>query len=174
MIQIKKVFFFIFFLIFIGSCNDTQSDCQKEIIVQNRFTITSPTGITVLPEITQLVDCDFPTPNIAETIEELPKLNAFSYEVTELNIVADTGNNTSKISYKITLNNLSDTYVKGLPYVTTRINNDSFTSSSANTSNCLELEANSSCEIIYNKQSSLDLGSITSFEIIDVTYLITL
>ena len=37
--------------------------------------------------------------------------------------------------------------------VTTRINNDSFTSSSANTSSCLELEANSSCEIIYNKEN---------------------
>ncbi|MEN8834878.1 MAG: hypothetical protein ABF265_02540, partial [Polaribacter sp.] len=110
---------------------------------------------------------------VAETIEELPKLEAFSYEVTELNVVPDTGNNTSSVSYKITISNLSDANVKGIPYVTTRINNDSFTSSSANTSNCLELLANSSCEITYDVESSLNLGSLTSFEIIDVNYLIT-
>ncbi|WP_296637279.1 hypothetical protein [Polaribacter sp.] len=162
-----------FILIFILSCSSSEEDCEKTIIVQYGFTISSPTGTTIIPEISQVLDCDFPEPDVAETIEEFQRLNAFSYEVTELIVIPDTGNNFSSVSYKITISNLSDANVKGIPYVTTRINNDSFTSTSANTSNCLELQANSSCEITYDVESSLNLGSLTSFEIIDVNYLIT-
>ena len=159
-----------FIFVFILSCSSSEEDCKKTIIVQYSYTIVTPTGTTIIPEISQVVNCDFPEPDVAETIEELPKLNAFSYDVTELIVIPDTGNNTSRISYKITISNLSDANVKGIPYVTTRINNDSFTSSSANTSNCLELQANSSCEITYDVESSLNLGTLTSFEIIDVNY----
>ena len=167
----KALLYFIFISIF--SCSSSKEDCEKTIIVQYGFTISSPSGTTIIPEISQVVDCDFPEPDLAENIEELPKLEAFSYEVTELNVVPDTGNNTSRVSYKITITNSSNSNVKGIPYVTTRINNNSFTSSSANTSNCLELQANSSCEITYDVESSLDLGSLTNFEIINVNYLIT-
>lgn len=167
----KALLLFIF--VFILSCSSSEEDCKKTIIVQYSYTIVAPTGTTIIPEISQVVDCDFPEPDVAEAIEELPRLDAFSYEVTELIVIPDTGNNTSRVSYKITISNLSDANVKGIPYVTTRINNDSFTSSSANTSNCLELQANSSCEITYDVESSLNLGSLTSFEIIDVNYLIT-
>lgn len=162
-----------FIFVFILSCSSSEEDCKKTIIIQYSYTIVTPAGTTIIPEISQVVDCDFPEPDLAETIEELPRLDAFSYEVTELIVIPDTGNNTSRVSYKITISNLSDVNVKGIPYVTTRINNDSLTSSSANTSNCMELQANSSCEITYDVESSLNLGSLTSFEIIDVNYLIT-
>ncbi|MEN8834768.1 MAG: hypothetical protein ABF265_01985, partial [Polaribacter sp.] len=89
----KALLYFIFISIF--SCSSSEEDCEKTIIVQYGFTISSPSGTTIIPEISQVVDCDFPEPDVAETIEELPKLEAFSYEVTELNVVPDTGNNTS-------------------------------------------------------------------------------
>lgn len=170
----KKIIHFCnILLIFLLSCtSSSEDDCVKEIIIQPELTVTGPTGSTFIPEVRQEVPCDFPEPEEVKVITELPKLENFTYEVLEINIIPDTGNNTSKLSYSIKLNNLSNKKVKGIPYLTTRINNDSITVSYAFNQGCSEVEANSSCTINFENESSLDLGKLTTFSIENVEYLI--
>ena len=162
------------FLIAIFACGSNASEeaCTKTITVQNEFTIQTPTGTTIIPEITQEVSCDFPEPNAAQTIEQLPRLQEFSYEIITINVTPDTGNNTSRIEYSVRLQNLSNALVKGIPYITTRINNQSFTVSGPNTNGCLELGPNSSCILNYSAEESLNVIMITDFVIENVEYLI--
>ena len=94
------------------------------------------------------------------------------YQVLNITVIPDTGNNTSKVSYIIQLNNLSSSLVKGIPYVTSRINNQSITSSAVNNSSCIEISANSNCTISFEAEDSLNLGAITSYEVVNVEYLI--
>tara|TARA_R110002049_G_C8911997_1_gene542549 strand:- start:54 stop:578 length:525 start_codon:yes stop_codon:yes gene_type:complete len=166
------LFLSILFLLILSCKSESEDDCTKTIIVQYEFNLQSQYGIINYPEITQEVPCDFPEPDAAETITELPRLEEFSYEILELNVIPDTGNNTSKISYKIQLNNLSNNKVNGLPYLTTRVNNDSFTVSYVFNNSCSEIEANSSCIISFEGEESLDIAQITSFLIEEVEYLI--
>ncbi|WP_299665441.1 hypothetical protein [uncultured Polaribacter sp.] len=171
----KKIKYFLFaaILVFVLSCNsNSKDDCTKTIIVQYEYNITTQYGSIYYPEITQEVPCDFPDPDLVGTITSPPKLKEFSYEILELSIITDTGNNTSKISYKIQLNNLSNNLVNGLPYLTVRLNNDSSTVSYAFKDGCSVLEANSNCIISYEAEDSLDLGIITAFSIENVEYLI--
>lgn len=158
------------------ACGSNESNdnepCTKQIIVQNEFIIQTASGTTIIPQITQEVDCNFPDPEIAEVITELPRLSSFSYNVLNISIIPDTGNNTSKVSYQIQLNNLSDKAVKGLPYVTTRINNQSITSSQVNNSSCTEISANSSCTISFEAEDSLNLGTISSYDVVNVEYFV--
>jgi hypothetical protein len=169
--KIALLFSFLFCLIL--SCkSESEDDCTKTIIVQYEFNLQSQYGIINYPEITQEVPCDFPEIDAPEAVTELPRLEEFSYEVLELNVIPDTGNNTSKISYKIQINNLSNDLVKGLPYLTTKLNNDSFTTSYTFKDGCSELEANSSCIITYEAEESLELIKIVSYSILNVEYLI--
>lgn len=170
--NIKFLSLLIIFILFISCSSNNEDDCVKEIIVQPELTITSPTGSTLIPEVKQEVPCDFPEPNVAETITQLHRLEEFSYEILEINVIPDTGNNTSQISYKIKLNNLSNNKAIGLPYLTTKVNNDSFTASYAFTEGCKEIKANSSCTISFEGEESLDIAKITSFSIEKVEYLI--
>ncbi len=169
------VSFFILLTILISSCgssNTAEESCTKTIIVQYGFTIRTPFGTTIVPEITQEVDCDFPEPTVAQSVEQLPRLQQFSYEIILINVTPDTGNNTSRVEYSVRLNNLSDEDVKGIPYITTRINNQSFTTAGPNNSGCTELQANSSCVLNYSAEESLNIGLITEFNIENVEYLI--
>lgn len=170
MIQKIKSFLYLYILIFIFSCS-SEKDCAKTIIIQNEFIISGANGTTIIPEITQVVDCSFPEPDAPEIIEDLPKLSNFSYDVLEFNFTSDTGNNTNRLQYKIQLNNLSDKTVKGIPYITKDI--DGLISTEINFGNCKELAANSSCIISFDKESSLDLGLIKEISIEKVEYFIT-
>ena len=170
MIQKIKSLLYLYILIFIFSCS-SEKDCTKTIIIQNEFIISGANGTTIIPEITQVVDCSFPEPDAPEIIEDLPKLSNFSYDVLEFNFTSDTGNNTNRLQYKIQLNNLSDKAVKGIPYITKDI--DGLISTEINFGNCRELSANSSCIISFDKESSLDLGLIKEISIEKVEYFIT-
>ena len=160
------------FLSACGSSNTAEESCTKTITVQYGFTIQTAFGTTIIPEITQEVDCDFPEPTVAQSVEQLPRLQQFSYEILSINVTPDTGNNTSRVEYSVRLNNLSNETVKGIPYRTTRINNQSFTSAGPNNSGCTELQANSSCILNYSAEESLNIGMITAFNIVNVEYLI--
>lgn len=166
-----KIFFSLLLLTFIISC-ESEKDCLKTIVTQYEFSIQTQYGNIYYPEVTQEVPCDFPEPETKEISVNNIKLNDFSYEVLELVVIPDTGNNTSKISYKIKLNNLSNKKVKGYPYLTTNTNNDPLTVSYAYTDGCSEIEANSSCTISYESEESLQIAQINSFSILKVEYLI--
>tara|TARA_Y100000034_G_scaffold137038_1_gene219177 strand:- start:110795 stop:111325 length:531 start_codon:yes stop_codon:yes gene_type:complete len=166
------VLLFCVVLLFACSSNSEENECTKEIIVQYGFTIRTPSGTTSIPQLTQEVPCDFPEPTVAQTIQELPRLQNFSYQILSLNVVPDTGNNTSRIEYSVQLNNLSNENVKGIPYITTRVNNQSFTASAPNNSGCLELQANSSCILNYSVEESHSIAIVTDYVIENVEYLI--
>ena len=167
--KFSKYFILFFSLVAFVNCS-SEDDCAKIIVLQNEFTVTGPTGTTIIPEITQTVDCSVPAPTIAQTISELPKLQSFSYTVLEFNFTPDTGNNTSRLQYKIEINNLSNESVKGIPYVT--INTDSLVSSSTNLSGCTQLSPNTSCIITFDKEESLNLAQINSINLVKVEYLV--
>ncbi|KGL63570.1 hypothetical protein [Polaribacter sp. Hel1_85] len=167
-----SAFFFLPIFILVLSCkSELEEDCIKTIIVQHEFIISSSTGTTTIPEITQVVDCSFPEPDAPKSIEELQKLTDFSYDVIEFNFTPDTGNNTNKLEYKIQLNNLSNKAVKGIPYIT--INIDGLVSTEVNFGACRELEANSNCIISLSKEASLDLGIIENISFVKVEFFIT-
>lgn len=169
----NKILFFSLFLVLFFSFNScSDNNCFKEIIIQPELTITSPTGTAYIPKVTQEVPCDFPDIAEVKELTQLPKLTNFSYEIIDLTVIPDTGNNTSKVSYTIKLNNLSNENVIGYPYLTTRLNNDSMTASYPFTQGCSELKAQSSCTINFESESSLDYGYITAFSIENVEYLI--
>ena len=126
----------------------SEKDCSKVIIVQNAFILSSPTGTTIIPEIRQEVDCSFPEPTIAETVSEFPELSEFSYEVLDFSFTIDTTNNTNRLTYTLQLHNLSSNTVRGFAMVTT--NADGFIATSPNNSSCLEISANSSCNINFD------------------------
>ncbi|WP_445747343.1 hypothetical protein [Polaribacter sp.] len=170
-----KFFYYCTYLIalmLIISCNSAGDDCTKTIIIQPELTISTQTGTSYIPQVTQIVPCSFSEPEIAKSLEGLPKLSEFSYEILEFNFIPDTGNNTGKIQFKIKLNNLSSYKVKGFPYVTNDIGGG-FTASKAFDS-CKEIQAKSSCTFEFNQEYALDsnLGVINNYNIVNVEYLL--
>ena len=167
-----KLFLFAFSLIAFFACSSSSEDddCLKTIVVRPEYNFQSQFGTVYYPEIAQDVPCNFPEPEVAQSIGELPKLSEFSYTILEYNFIPDTGNNTGIIEFKIELNNLSNAKVKGFPYLTIAIGGGAATSSSFD--GCTEIEANSNCTITYSNEYSLDLGIVNTFEIVDVEYLL--
>ena len=156
-------------MLFCYACN-SEEDCTKTIVVRPEFSIQSQFGNIFYPEITQEVPCDLPEPEVAESLQQLPKLTNFLYTITEFNFIPDTGNNTGYIQFKIELENLSNQVAKGFPYLTINTGGG-FTSSSA-FNGCAEIAANSSCTITFEEEYSLDLGIINTYDIINVEYLL--
>ncbi|GEM_PF-1083739 len=165
-------------LLFFFSCSNTDEDtCTKTIIVQVEQTVSGPSGTTFIPEITQEVPCDFPEPEVVEPIDEGNALTSFSYEVINFVFTPDTGNNTSRLQFEIKLNNENDFIVKGFPVLTIDSDNIQFVTSYANDaiSPCFEIQANSSCNHTYDKETPLDpnLGPPPSkFDLISVKYVL--
>lgn len=173
---IKLCFLSSLFLLF--SCpSDDDDDCMKTIILRQEQTISGPSGITFIPEQTQEVPCDFPEPTVVEPIDEGDALKDFSYEVINFVFTADTGNNTSRLQFEIKLNNENNFIVRGYPILTIDSDNIQFSTSYSNdaSSPCNEIQANSSCIHIYDKETPLDpdLGPPPSkFELASVKYVL--
>ncbi len=167
---------FLLNLLFLFSC-PSDDNCTKTIIVQFEQTISGPSGITFIPEQTQEVPCDFPEPTAVTPIDEGNALKNFSYEVINFVFTADTGNNTSKLQFEIKLNNENNFIVRGNPILTIDSDNIQFSTSYSNdaSSPCNEIQANSSCNLIYDKETPHDpnLGPPPSkFELASVKYVL--
>jgi len=166
----KNFIYSIILLLIIGCSSNNENDCVKTIIIQNEFNFQSQYGSIFYPEVTQEVPCDFPEPEIPNTITELPRLDEFNYEILEFSFTENTGNNTSRLQYKIKLNNLSSKNVKGVPYITSDI--DGLISSSPFTESCSEINANSSCIITRDIEESLNVVQIKNIKIINIEFLV--
>ncbi|TBN04792.1 hypothetical protein EYD45_05900 [Hyunsoonleella flava] len=177
MIKFVKVSL-LFSLLLLFSCpSDDEDACTKTIIVQFEQTISGPSGITFIPEITQEVPCDFPEPEVVEPIDQGNALTNFSYEVISFVFTPDTGNNTSRLQFEIKLNNENDFVVKGVPVLTIDSDNIQFSTSYSNDAiaPCYEIQANSSCNHTYDKETPLDpnLGPPPSkFDLVSVKYVL--
>jgi hypothetical protein len=130
---------------------------------------------TYSTEIFQDVPCDFPEPTEPELIEA-PILENFSYQILNVTITEDTGNNTWRLQFEIQLNNNSATAVTGVPRLTVLSGGLEFTGSYSNNAinPCYSIAANASCVLTFDQEESLNLGPAPeSFEIIDVDYVLT-
>ncbi|WP_338359430.1 hypothetical protein [Yeosuana marina] len=157
-------------------CCSSKDNCTKTIIVQYESTIYGQLGTTYIPEITQEVPCDLPEPETVQPIGEGNVLNNFSYDVINFVFTPDTGNNTSRLQFEIKLNNENNFIVRGDPILTINSDNIQFSKSySADaTSVCNEIQANSSCILIYDKETPIDvnLGIPNKFELVSVKYIL--
>ena len=152
------------------SCED---DCTKTI-THPGHTIYTPGGPIYYPQQTQEIPCDAPVPTSGELKLNVNYLQNLSVEVLEFNFTPDTGNNTSRLQFKIKLHNHNNTKAQGAPILTLLIDGVESTGNfSAQASiPCREIGANSSCTYTYNKETSLDLGFIETIELMDVQYAI--
>lgn len=172
---LKSISIVVLFL-FLFCCSSSKDDCTKTIIVQYESTIYGQLGTTYIPEITQEVPCDFPEPEAVQPIGEGNVLSNFSYDVINFVFTPDTGNSTSRLQFEIKLNNKNNFIVRGNPILTVNSDNLQFSASySADaTSACHEIQANSSCILIYDKETPIDinLGTPSKFDLVSVNYIL--
>jgi hypothetical protein len=132
---------------------------MKTISIPQFYVVGNQTYST---EIFQDVPCDFPEPTEPELIEA-PTLENFTYEILNLTITEDTGNNTNFDATGIPrLYVISD----GLEF------SGSYSNNAINP--CYSISADSNCVLTFDQEESLDLGPAPqNFEITDVDYVLT-
>ena len=163
--QFTKSAIFTLSTLCILSCSNNDN-CTKEITIP-ASTIQTSTGSSYNPPYQRVVPCDY----VVTPIEEQTKLKDFSYEVLQFTYTPDTGKNTSRLEYKIKINNLSNQTVKGFPILTTD-GDGLVVSGGYRTNSCEQLEAKSSCIITYDKEFvlNLNIGFTNSIKLIKVEY----
>jgi hypothetical protein len=127
-------------------------------------------------DITQEIPCDAPEPEEEGSMQiNPPALENFSFEVLHFNYTENTENNTSRFQFEIILNNPNDYVAVGVPILT--INTDGLVTKGSYSNNasipCYEINANSSCTLTFDQESSLNLGKINSMELVTVEYFLT-
>ncbi len=151
--------------LFLGCPSDEDDDCLKTITIPQFYIVNNQ---TFSYDIKMEVPCDFEEPSQATQIEP-PLLKNFSYEVLNFKYTPDTGNNTSRLQFEIKLINSNSFAAEGVPVLT--INYDGLeVSSNFEINTCGKLNANSSCIVSFDKQDSLDLGSVKTVNLVTVKY----
>lgn len=154
------------------SCSSSDDeDCMKTITIPQYYFYNNQ---TFSYESTQEVPCDAIEPTEPEEIEP-QLLENIDYEVLVLELVTDSNTNTSRLHFEIKLNNPNNYSITGVPVITLDSDGTQVTSSfsSSISNSCSEIEANSSCTLIFDEEDSLDKGVPNSIEIVDVKYLLT-
>ena len=169
--KIKSLICFVVLSFTACSSSEDESDCTKTITIPQFYFFNNQ---SYNYDISQEVSCNFPDAVSPELIEP-PQLDNFTYTVVNFLFTPDTGNNTSRLQFEIELNNPNNYDVSGFPVLT--ISTDGLVSSGSFSNNasipCYEINSNSNCNLVYDQQSSLDLGLISSVELIDVNYFLT-
>ena len=98
-------------------------------------------------------------------------LKNITYDVVLFEFTPDTGNNTSRLKYEITLNNPNDVLVNGFYKITLNIDGIVSSKIASSSSECYEIGANSSCTIRFDEEESLNLGPINTIDLVSVEYL---
>lgn len=168
MSRFPKFLLLIFVSLLTLSCED---DCTKTI-THPGYTMHNPGGSVYYPPQTQEIPCNAPEPDGGELGQNISYLQDMSVEVVEFNFTADTGNNTSRLQFEIKISNQTNTRAQGAPILTLLVDGEE---SKVNLSSqasvpCYEIEANSSCTLTYDKQTSLDLGYVENIYLVDVKY----
>lgn len=152
-----------------ASCED---DCTKTI-THPGYTLYTPGGAVSYPERTQEIPCNDPGPEQGDLGQNVTYLSNFSVEVVEFEFTPDTGNNTSRLQFKIKINNQNNYGVEGVPVVTLLVDGEETTGSYPQASvPCNEIGANSSCTLTYDKETSLDVAIIENIYLVEVKYVL--
>lgn len=168
MIKILKYPFLILTALVLFGCPSDEDDCTETITIP-QFYIINNESYSYDRELE--VPCGSPKPTDAVQIEP-PLLENFSYEVLSFVNTPDTGNNTSRLQFEIKINNPNDYKVKGVPILTIEFDGIVITGSYSSDASipCTQIDANSSCILTYDKEASLDLGTVNSAKLIAVKY----
>ena len=168
--NIFKHFLALMTLILLFGCS-SDDDCMKTITIPQYYINL---GQTYSFDTTIEVPCDFPEALDPELIEP-PILENFSYEILNFNFTTDTGNNTSRLQFKIKLINPNDYIINGITVITMNSDGLQYSGDFSKDASipCYQINANSDCIMTYDKESSLDLGIVNSIQIIKVEYYLT-
>ncbi len=102
-----------------------------------------------------------------------PVLLDVTNDVLSFEFTPDTGNNTSRLTYEIRFTNPNDVGIQGFPRVTLNIDGTVSTRIVSSGSPCTVIAADSSCNIIFDEEESLNTAVINSIELVSVEYVIT-
>jgi hypothetical protein len=106
--------------------------------------------------------------------QEETELQSVTHEVILFEFTPDTGNNSSRLQYEIRFTNPNDIAINGFHKITLKTTANGFSIVSSNitsdSSPCYLIDANSSCDIIFDEEQSFDAGMITSIELVAVEY----
>ena len=98
------------------------------------------------------------------------QLEDVTHNVIFWEYLSDTGNNTSKLSYNIQFNNPNNVDITGFYRITQNIDGLIVTRLSSDNAPCYSIEANSSCSVLFEEESSLDLGAANSVDLVSIEY----
>lgn len=161
-------------LLFVSCASDDSEDnCLKTISIPQIYFVGNQ---SYSYNTTQEVSCDFPEPTEAEVLVNPPELEGFTYDVINFEFIAETGNNTARLTFEIKLNNTTDNDVTGIPILITLTGGLQVSGSYSQDaiSPCYSLAANSSCTLIYDVESSSDIvPPDTTVELVSVKYYLT-
>lgn len=159
------------FIILISNCESAKDDCFKTITIPQFYMVNNQ---SYSYNTTLEVPCDFPEPENPKEISA-PIAENFSYEVLNFDYIKDTGNNTSKLEFKIKLINSNNFTLKGIPVLTIDAGSFEFSTNYSNsaTVSCNEISANSSCTLTYSQEESLDIGVNEKMELLDIKFYLT-
>ena len=165
------LFFSFYSIIFNSSCDSKDEDCTKTAVVSDTYFLNNQQYFI---DKTIELPCSFPDPEPLNQIDP-PELDGFTYDVLFYEFTPDTGNNTSRWRFEIQLNNPNVYDVTGLPILTVKIGEltSSQSYSDKTTLPCFQLGAKSSCTLLYDQESSLNLGKINNIELVNVQYFLT-
>ena len=153
------------------SCSSNEEDCKKTITIPQTYFVNNQ---SYSYDTTQEVSCDLPDPEDLVQIDP-PALENFSFEVLNFNYTENIETNTSRFQFEIILNNPNDYVAVGVPILTINLDGLEIKNNYSNNGSipCYEIDANSSCILTFDQESSLDLGRINSVELVTVEYFLT-
>lgn len=166
-----KTQFIIICAVLLTACGSKDDDCMKTITIPQYYVV----GNQFYSYDTEMeVPCDFPDAGDPQQIAP-QVLEGFTFEVLSFVFIPDTGKNTNRLQFEIKLNNPKSMVVTGVPVITLNIDGLESTTTLANkaTVPCYDIEANGSCIMTYDQESSLDLKLIENIQIINVEYYLT-
>jgi len=167
--RMKKLVVTLLAVLMLSGCSESDGDdCLKTITIPQVYFINNQ---SYTYDIEQEVPCDFEEPEEPVVIEA-PTLENMTYEVLSFSFVPDTGNNTSLLSFEITLTNNNDFEAIGFPVVNLSADGIQNRVNFSNNDNnqCTSIQSNSSCTMTFSQESTLDLGVINELTLIDVEY----
>lgn len=166
--KFSSVFIVLITLLLCISCAENYG-CVERVTVADNVTKEGNT-FTFTPSYWVDLPCD---DDITERQNTSEVLKNFTYKVRSFNFISDTGNNSSKLSFEIALENNNNFSVEGLPIFTMREDGVEFNKSyTSETGSCSTIGANETCILTYQEETSFDFEKIESLALLSVKYLL--
>ena len=94
-------------------------------------------------------------------------------DVVYFQFIPDTGNDTFRLRYEINFTNPNNSDITGFYSITTTADSLTTTLLSTESTPCYEIDANSSCTLLFDAEDSFDLAKIESITLDSIIYTIS-